>query len=385
MHPQFYIYQKMGIHPTVGARCLVPSYCTLIYKELKNLFKGNFSATAIGSYPHDGVNDACNLILKTLPEIPCWPQLPERDMREGMLVQYTEGLPFLEIDQEKKSVYVDMTDDNTDELEEFYNKYLSEDVGAFSISDSHALGFSNMIRLLKKMKPESLRAIKGQIVGPITLAGSLKNPEQIAVLHDPVLFDVIVKLLAMKACWQLDQYSEFGLPCIIFLDEPYLSSYGSAFASLKKEQIIESLNEIFLAIHNRNALAGIHCCGNTDWTMLMETSVDIINFDSFGYMDTMLIFKNEVRAFLERGGIMAWGIVPTTDSIKEATIDGLVDKMVSAVDYLVNSGIDRKLIINNSLITPSCGTGAMSVEEAEKVMMLTHELTAMIKDKYNIT
>ena len=349
------------------------------------MLKGNFSATAIGSYPHNNVDDACDLILKTLPEIPCWPQLPERDMNEEMLVQYTEGLPFLKIDPVKKSVYVDMPEDNTDKLEEFYNNYMSEDPGLFALSDSHALGFSNMIRLLKEKKPEGLRAIKGQIVGPITLAGSLKDPEQIAMLHNPVLFDVIVKLLAMKACWQLDQYAAFGLPRIIFLDEPYLSSYGSAFASLKKEQIVESLNEIFLAIHNRESLSGIHCCGNTDWTMLMETQVDIINFDAFGYMDTMLIYKKEVRTFLERGGIMAWGIVPTTDSIKDVTIDDLMDKMISAVDRLVESGIDQNLINENSLITPSCGTGTMPLAEAEKAMTLTHELTIKLKDKYNIT
>ena len=349
------------------------------------MLKGNFSATAIGSYPHNNVDDACNLILKTLPEIPCWPQLPERDMNEEMLVQYTEGLPFLKIDPVKKSVYVDMPEDNTDKLEEFYNNYMSEDPALFALSDSHALGFSNMIRLLKEKKPEGLRAIKGQIVGPITLAGSLKDPEQIAMLHNPVLFDVIVKLLAMKASWQLDQYAAFGLPRIIFLDEPYLSSYGSAFASLKKEQIVESLNEIFLAIHNRESLSGIHCCGNTDWTMLMETQVDIINFDAFGYMDTMLIYKKEVRTFLERGGIMAWGIVPTTDSIKDVTIDDLMDKMISAVDHLVESGIDQNLINENSLITPSCGTGTMPIDEAKKAMTLTHELTIKLKDKYKIT
>ncbi len=102
------------------------------------MFKGNFSATAIGSYPHDNVDDACDLILKTLPEIPCWPQLPERDMNEEMLVQYTEGLPFLKIDSVKKSVYIDMPEDNTDKLEEFYNNYMSEDAGLFAISDSHA-------------------------------------------------------------------------------------------------------------------------------------------------------------------------------------------------------------------------------------------------------
>ncbi|MBT7591111.1 MAG: hypothetical protein HN561_08580 [Candidatus Scalindua sp.] len=119
--------------------------------------------------------------------------------------------------------------------------------------------------------------------------------------------------------------------------------------------------------------------------MLMETGVDIINFDAFGYMDSMLMYRNEVRSFLERGGIIAWGIVPTTDSIKDITIGDLMDKMTSAVDRLVDSGIDQKLIITNSLITPSCGTGTMPLEDAKKAMTLTHELTVKLKDKYSIT
>ncbi|HJO47721.1 MAG TPA: hypothetical protein QF625_02160, partial [Candidatus Scalindua sp.] len=129
---------------------------------------------------------------------------------------------------------------------------------------------------------------------------------------------------------------------------------------------------------------GIHCCGNTDWTMIMETQVDIINFDAYGYMDTVLMYKGEVKSFLERGGILAWGIVPTADSIDEATIDNLMEKLVSAVDYLINSGIEAKLVIENSLITPSCGTGTMPLKEAEKAMALTHELSVKIKDKYKI-
>jgi hypothetical protein len=119
--------------------------------------------------------------------------------------------------------------------------------------------------------------------------------------------------------------------------------------------------------------------------MLMETQVDIINFDAFGYMETMLIYKKEVEAFLERGGILAWGIVPTTDSIRDVTLDDLMRKMTSAVDILVEKGIDQKLITENSLITPSCGTGTMPLDEAEKAMTLTHELEVKLKDQYKLT
>ncbi len=242
-----------------------------------------------------------------------------------------------------------------------------------------------MVRLLKEKKPEGFRAIKGQIVGPITLAGTLRGKDEIPILHNPTLFDTVVKLLAMKARWQIETYAAFNVPKIIFLDEPYLSSYGSAFASLKKEQVVDSLNEIFEAIHQGGALAGIHCCGNTDWPMLMETQVDILNFDAFGYMDAILIYKHEIGSFLERGGYLAWGIVPTTDSINEATVNGLFDTLASAVDQLVDKGIERGLIIDNSLITPSCGTGSLSIGEAEKSMNMTHDLSMMIRERFGIS
>ena len=345
------------------------------------MFKGNFSATAIGSLPHKDVDEARDLFLRTLTEIPCWPQLSERDMREEMCVQYTEGLPFLRIDSEEKKVYIEVPDDNTDEMEKFYENYLTEDVELFSISEDYSIGFTNMVDHLHKERPEGLRAVKGQIVGPITLAGALKDKDNIPILHNLTLFDMVVKLLAMKACWQIERYSKFDVPRIIFLDEPYLSSYGSAFASLKKEQIVNSLNEIFEAIHNHSGLAGIHCCGNTDWPMLMETHVDILNFDAYEFMEKFLLYRQEIGAFLNRGGILAWGIIPTSHSINEVTVDGLVEKLESAIDYLVKSGIERKLIVENSLITPSCGTGTMSIEEAEKVMVMTQDVSKMAREK----
>jgi hypothetical protein len=98
-------------------------------------------------------------------------------------------------------------------------------------------------------------------------------------------------------------------------------------------------------------------------------------------MDMMLIYKQEIDSFLKRGGILAWGIVPTSHNVNEATTDSLLEKLESAIDSLVNKGIERRLINENSLITPSCGTGTMSIDEAEKAMMLTHDVSMKIKER----
>lgn len=348
---------------------------------MTSTFKGNFAATAIGSYPHDDVNDACSLILNTLPEIPCWPQLTAYGYQEEMCIQYTEGLPCFRIDYEKKSSCMDESFNFDTEMAAFYEKYMEKDVDYFAISKKFATGFGSMLDRYEKCDTSKLRAIKGQIVGPITLAGMTKNHEKISAINNATFFDAIVKTLAMKATWQLGKFEKFNLPTIIFVDEPYLSSIGSAFANIDKTQVIKALNEIFEAIHDKKGLAGIHCCGNTDWSVLIDTTIDIVNFDAYGYMDEALLYWREVKAFLERGGILAWGIVPTSGDIKNETLDTLLMKLDTGINKLVEKGIDPDLINRNSILTPSCGTGSLDKETAEIVMDMLYKVSKKLQER----
>ncbi len=344
-------------------------------------FKANFSATAIGSFPHNNVDDACSLILRTIPEIPCWPQLTAYGYQEEMCIQYTEGLPCFRVDYEDKSSCMDEKYDFATEMEQFYEKYMAKDLDYFAISEKFSTGFRTMLDCIDKREANSLRAVKGQIVGPITLAGMTKNHEKIAAMNNDSFFEAIVKTLSMKASWQLSQLKRFNVQRIIFVDEPYLSSIGSAFANIDKVQVINALNEIFTAIHEKNGLAGIHCCGNTDWSILVETTVDIVNFDAFGYMDEVLLYWREVKMFLEGGGILAWGLVPTSDDIKTVTVESLLEKIDAGINKLIEKGIDRELIYQNSLLTPSCGTGSLDTESAEAVMDMLNKVSTKLQER----
>lgn len=348
---------------------------------MNNSLKADFLATAIGSFPYSDADYACALILRTIPEIPCWPQLPARGMQEEMCVQYTEGLPCLKIDYNQKTLYLDLSLSCHSELEAFYEKYLTDDPNHFLISKDFSAGFPALLDHIKNAKEKQFRGLKGQIVGPITLATSIRDQDKNSVIYNSTIFDVIVKTLVMKACWQLDKYARFNVPPIIFLDEPYLSSIGSAFANINRTQVVNALNEIFDAIHKRNAMAGIHCCGNTDWSMLMDTTADIISFDAYSYMDSLLLYWREVKMFLQRGGILAWGIVPTSNDIKTESRDSLIQKLSSGINTLQNKGIDRDLINENSLITPSCGTGTMDNESAEMVMVMLRDVSLKLKER----
>lgn len=150
--------------------------------------------------------------------------------------------------------------------------------------------------------------------------------------------------------------------------------------NISRERAIHALNEAYEVVQTQGGLTGTHCCGNTDWAMLMDSKVDIVSFDAYEFMDKYLMFWREIKTFLDRGGYLAWGIVPTSSKINSISLHDLVKKLKEGIQFLVEKGIPRTLIQERSIITPSCGTGTLTIDEAEKVMTLTYDLSMTMKD-----
>jgi methionine synthase II (cobalamin-independent) len=327
-------------------------------------------ATGIGSFPITDPDKAVALSLQYLPQAPIWPQLPQRNFREHMDAQYSESLPGLVVDAVKNRVFFDTSRDLTPELEKFFESYLEKDYGFFRISEEYAAAFPAFIKALKKGLPPSMRFVKGHITGPLTAGTSFKDETGKDIIHNELLFDAVVKGLAMKAAWQIAELKQFGKPVIIFLDEPAMESLGSGFSAVSSDVVAEKLNEIIDTIHELGGLAGIHCCGNADWTMIFSTRVDIVNFDAFGYMEKVMLYLGDIKKFIDRGGALAWGVVPTGAFTGNETADQLVAKLEAGIQRLVKEGLDRKTILHQSIITPSCGMGSLTPDKAEAVLKL---------------
>jgi len=172
---------------------------------------------------------------------------------------------------------------------------------------------------------------------------------------------------------------------IISIDEPGLVGYGSSlFISVSKEDIQNSLGGIIEVIHKEEGIAATHCCENTDWALLLNTEIDILSFDAYGFFDNLLIYEKELKEFIERGGIIAWGIIPTLDSIllSQETGSSLVSRWRQSIQKLTEKGIEFERLLKQSLITPSCGTGSLSMELAEKALALTREVSDKIRKEY---
>ncbi len=341
-------------------------------------FQYPFIATGIGSFPHRDEREAFRLIFENFPEIPFWPQLPKRSFLEGMVVQYSEGFPSLKWSQKEQKVWLDTSQGFDKHIEKFYQKLEADELDAFRMTEDFAGG----LRILKNLSSEDhrkeIKYIKGQIVGPITFGLALADQEQKPIFYDPTLRDVLVKHLSLKARWMERRFNDLfpGTPTIIFFDEPSLSSFGSAFSGLNREDVIQSLNECFKAV---KGLKGVHCCGNTDWSILLSTNLSILSFDAYGYLETLSLYPRELRAFLERGGILAWGIVPTSEAILKEDAQSLVKLFREGVETLSKKGIDQTLL-QRAILTPSCGTASLSIPLAERVCQLTAEVSKRLRD-----
>ena len=353
---------------------------------MTNSFRPNCLPTLIGSLPLDDHNEACALVFEHAPDIPIWVQLPVFK-QEGMLRQFLPGMPGFTLEQEK--AYINKTGENFDaEMLAFYEDYMAVVEGEKTLSESRfkltpetAKGFFTLLDRLKRIEGRP-KAVKGQITGPITFTTGISDQDGRAIFYDDQLRDAAVKLLALKAQWQVREFKPMGCPAIVFFDEPALAGFGSSeFISISREDIAACFSEVFAAVHAEGALAGVHVCANTDWSLLLDSDVDIINFDAYAYIDRFILYPKLIRQFINSGRILAWGIVPTLnkEDIESETVDSLMKAWREKTEQIESLSIDRQSLMAQSMITPSCGAGLLSLASARKVLSLTKQLSDRIR------
>jgi hypothetical protein len=346
-------------------------------------FEPRCMATAIGSLPHAQADVAVRVVLESIPNAPIWPQLPANGLNEQMEVQYNEGIPRVVIDREKQRMFIDTGGDTSMELAEFYEKFVAEDIDAFAIGPDYSRGIPALEAALQAAGG-SRPFIKVQTTGPVSFGLTIVDENKRAIFYNPEFIDVVVKALAMKCRWQIRKFRPYAEGIICFVDEPILSGFGSStYVSVTRDDVVAKINELVEAVHGEGSLAGVHCCGNTEWSILIDAGVDIVNFDAFSYGDTIALYPEAVRTHLKNGGALAWGVVPTSGKINTQTVDSLIAKLFEGVDNLASrAGISKDLILRQALITPSCGTGSLPVADAERVFDLLGKTSLALRQRF---
>ncbi|MBI1747221.1 MAG: hypothetical protein HYR55_11610 [Acidobacteria bacterium] len=353
--------------------------------------KPRCTATAVGSLPHLDPAQAIAVIFNAIPRAPIWPQLSKLGLREQMEIQYSEGLPRVVIDEAKSRMFFDTSGDCSEDLARFYESYLAaEESGDYSVAAISPEYSHGILALEAKLKTLGRRLpfVKLQVTGPLSIALTVVDENKRAIYYNEEFVDPIVKGMAMKARWQIQKFKPYAETVICFIDEPILAAFGSStYVSVQRGDVIGKLSEIIQAIHAEGALAGVHCCGNTEWSLLVDAGVDIINVDAFEYGETIALYPAPMKTHLvERKNAIAYGVIPTSKAIREQSVGSLVAHFEKVTAHLAEkTGISLPVILEQAFITPSCGTGTLEIPDAERVFQLLGETCTALQRKYGFS
>jgi len=335
----------------------------------------NCLPSCIGSLPHTDPVRAVDLVLEKLTSIPIWPQLPNRGFQENMYAQYATRLPGVRIDGVRKKVQVDLRDYDPEEI---YTAILSEDVDAFSMQEDNFAGFHELM----SRSLQNAVAVKGQVTGPVSMGLQMTDQEDKPVLYDEAYGEIVRKNLNMIARWQERELRKKCSRTIIFIDEPYLSLIGTPFASVSGEDAVGWINEVLAGLEGTK---GLHCCANTDWPLVMSTDIDLLSFDAYDYGHTIALYPDEVAAYMERGGAIAWGIVPNNAEVLDReSVSSVAQRAEECFRGLIDKGLSEELVLERSILTPQCGLSGLDEMTASRVLDLLTKVSEEIRSSRSL-
>jgi methionine synthase II (cobalamin-independent) len=290
-----------------------------------------------------------------------------------MIIQFSEGFPGVVIKGDK--IHIEPSANFESEIEQIYIDCEQDNSRKYGISNEYAAGLYAFLS-----KAAGSKMVKGQVTGPVTWGLAVTRQDGLGILYDDTLAEAAAKFLRLKASWQENILREISPNPIIFVDEPYLVSLGSVFTPIPEGKVPVLLEEVLKGIKGTK---GLHCCGNTNWSVILDSTIDILSFDAYNYASSLSTHSGKVKSFLERAGSIAWGIVPNEEeALAKESMPSLRDRLEEAMAPFTRDGVRFKQIIAQGLITPSCTLASLSLEAANRALELTAKLSRDLRSRY---
>jgi hypothetical protein len=331
-------------------------------------------ATGVGALPHMDPVTACNDVLAIFPQFPYVPTLPDRGQLESIVFNDSEQLPGRLIKEDR--LLFDSTTDHSEAMEKVYMDYVEGNSAPYALHKEYASGFIEMM----SRDLSGVKVLKCQVTGPVTFGMQVVDRQKRPIYYDGQLADVLSKMIALRARWcEQEIKKRTGVSeTLVVLNEPYLASLGSSVVPVDKETVRAGFSDIAALVEGG---LGIHCCSNTDWEFLLGLNPSVISFDAYTTAKEFLLYADSVVAYMERGGVVAWGIVPSEYKLyAHETTDSLFDRYL-AVRAQLCTHMPEKLFDAQSLITPSCGIRFSEPQGALAIMQTAAGISRRIREK----
>jgi hypothetical protein len=334
---------------------------------------GNLHTTAMAVMPHKDIYRALDLALTM--DIPFWPQLPHVSYTEDMYVQAAEHFPGILLDMENRTLRF-----STEKFIMEFEKTMAHfnEPEYFDISKDYSVVYHRFLEMDLSDRP----AIRGQLEGPISFGLNVLDQDKRPILFDDTVRPFMFEFMSRRINVQLDRLKQMNPHAFMFVDEPGLQFLFSALSGYDSTKAKNEMEEFFSIIQRPR---GVHLCGNPDWDFLLGLDLDILSLDIFQNGEIFSSYSKSIKRFLDRGGVIAWGIVPTNFEPFEAeNLNTLEARLVEVWNFLADKGIDREFLISRSLISPAtcCLVNPDGEKTVEKAFKVITELSQRLRYKY---
>jgi len=342
----------------------------------------------MGIMPHKDVDKALDLALGL--DIPFWPQLPHVSLNEDMYIQTSENFPGITIDFEKGRLTFN-TERFGKELEDYFNKM--ENPETYALTEEYSIVFKRFL----SRNLQDYRAIRGQITGPVSFGFKVLDDNFKPIIYNDEVKTILFDFIQKKANLQYQELKKKNPNAFVWVDEPGL---GYVFSGLSGYNDQQAKEDYYHFVQGLEGPKGLHLCAEVNLPYLLELGVEILSFDAFqiGFMPKE--YTQSVSEFINKGGIISWGIVPTDRKALEIQTPEKLASLLSSYWEVISENTDLSLarIADQALVAPArcClvditidsieRTKTSDIEEriVEKAFSFLRELSQILRRQYGL-
>lgn len=338
----------------------------------------------LGALPYNNLDNATKMIAKLFEKMPFLALLPHVDSEDTVMRRTLDGIPGIKFDHSEIKIKITSSNykKNMDKLENAFNHPTLENLEPFGINSVY---MEKYFQLIKKFKSSNATI---NLLGPFSITQILKNVADEQMLVDKNYRKLFVQAVCVKALWCIEKIREISPETtpVVILEEPLYSRLGD----LKRENedittdiVISLFARVIEKIKEAGAIVGVQCLEKCDWQIPIKAGVDLISFDAYNNPNNLCIIPELIQEFLEKGGMINWGIVPVINEyiVKGLNIDILYKRFFSTVEGLIIAGVPANLVFNSALVSIQGNTDGLPIIFAEKAIILASQLAKRIPVK----
>ncbi|WP_420450958.1 hypothetical protein [Ilumatobacter sp.] len=306
----------------------------------------------IGSLPHRDRGAAAAFALSEF-DIATVPSLPMRSSAEGMVAQAVAGLPGVSFGQYGSCAI--------DPIALVRDHRITTDLSGEAFE-----GLRAFVDLAVRVHHDGA-PVKWQFVGPVTLGVALARA---GVRHDRA-FEIAAEAVRHHVS-EISSALRRALPSspqLMLLDEPWLVDLMRPDFPIPPDVAVDLISTGMAAVGSEAAF-GLHCCGRCDIATMLETGPQVI---SIPVADELVEYAGYLGRFVDGGGVIAWGVVPTTGPVTMRP-DRYWRRLSDLWSSLSERGVDAGMLRRQSLITPECGFSRHQVSTARRIARMSSEI-----------